>query len=213
MEFFDKLGKKASEAYKMTADKTGKIAKETKMKLKMNELKSQVSDFYEEIGKRVYEKHVEEEENVIDSDIKEICTKIDVLSDEIETILQECLELKDQKQCPNCHSKIDKDDKFCHECGEKQNDEPAKEVEVVEDLEKAEVKEENETEKNIIQEKLQQEITDENKQENKQDNKNEENCQSSKLEKTVEVEIDPKIEPGENQEYIEMEASDEVEDE
>ena len=27
MEFFDKLGKKASEAYKVTADKTGKIAK------------------------------------------------------------------------------------------------------------------------------------------------------------------------------------------
>ena len=25
MEFFDKLGKKASEAYKITADKTGKI--------------------------------------------------------------------------------------------------------------------------------------------------------------------------------------------
>ena len=30
MEFFDKLGKKATEAYKITADKTGKIAKETK---------------------------------------------------------------------------------------------------------------------------------------------------------------------------------------
>ena len=27
MEFFDKLGKKASEAYKITADKTGKLAK------------------------------------------------------------------------------------------------------------------------------------------------------------------------------------------
>ena len=39
MEFFDKIGKKASEAYKVTADKTGKIAKETKMKLKINELK------------------------------------------------------------------------------------------------------------------------------------------------------------------------------
>ena len=33
MEFFDKLGKKASEAYRITADKTGKIAKETKLKL------------------------------------------------------------------------------------------------------------------------------------------------------------------------------------
>ena len=30
MDFFDKLGKKASEAYKVTADKTGKIAKEAK---------------------------------------------------------------------------------------------------------------------------------------------------------------------------------------
>ena len=32
MEFFDKLGKKATEAYKITADKTGKLAKETKLK-------------------------------------------------------------------------------------------------------------------------------------------------------------------------------------
>lgn len=52
MEIFDKIGKKASEAYKMTADKTGKIAKETKLKLRMNELKSQVNDIYEEIGKK-----------------------------------------------------------------------------------------------------------------------------------------------------------------
>ena len=45
MEFFDKLGKKASEAYKMTADKTGKIAKETKIKLKIetNPVKSNVN--------------------------------------------------------------------------------------------------------------------------------------------------------------------------
>ena len=50
MEFFDKLGKKASEAYKMTADKTGKIAKETKIKLKIGELRTQVNDVYEEIS-------------------------------------------------------------------------------------------------------------------------------------------------------------------
>lgn len=49
---FDKLGKKASEAYKMTADKTGKIAKETKIKFKIGELRTQVNDVYEEIGKR-----------------------------------------------------------------------------------------------------------------------------------------------------------------
>ena len=43
MEFFDKLGKKASEAYKVTADKTGKIAKETKIKFKIGELKTQIT--------------------------------------------------------------------------------------------------------------------------------------------------------------------------
>ena len=60
MEFFDKLGKKASEAYKVTADKTGKIAKEAKLKMKMADLKGQANDIYMEIGKKVYEKHVKE---------------------------------------------------------------------------------------------------------------------------------------------------------
>ena len=68
MEFFDKLGKKASEAYKMTADKTGKIAKETKIKLKIGELRTQVNDVYEEIGKKVYEKHVLEGEISIENE-------------------------------------------------------------------------------------------------------------------------------------------------
>ena len=84
MEFFDKLGKKASEAYKMTADKTGKIAKETKIKLKIGELRTQVNDVYEEIGKKVYEKHVLEGEISIENEIEEYCTKLDVLSDEID---------------------------------------------------------------------------------------------------------------------------------
>ena len=44
MEFFDKLGKKASEAYKVTADKTGKLAKEAKLRMKMGELKSEINE-------------------------------------------------------------------------------------------------------------------------------------------------------------------------
>ncbi len=46
MEFLDKLGKKASEAYKVTADKTGKLAKEAKLRMKISELKSQINDIY-----------------------------------------------------------------------------------------------------------------------------------------------------------------------
>lgn len=49
MEFFDKLGQKASEAYKMTADKTEKMAKDVKIKVKMQSLKNKINDIYEEL--------------------------------------------------------------------------------------------------------------------------------------------------------------------
>lgn len=185
MDFFDKLGKKASEAYKVTADKTGKIAKETKLKFRIGELKTQINDIYEEIGKKVYEKHVREEDICIKKDLEEQCTKIDVLSDEIDSLLKECLELKDKKQCKNCYKEIEKNDKFCPNCGEKQTDEPAKEVEVLEKLENTQVEEDNEIEKQIVIEDLKQDI--ENKevnQEKEEDNQEE----KSNLEKTVEVE-------------------------
>lgn len=143
MEFFDKLGKKASEAYKVTADKTGKLAKEAKLRMKISDLKSQINTIYKEIGETVYQKHTREGEYDITKEIEEKCTKIDVLSDEIESNLKQCLELKDKRQCPSCFAEIEKNVKFCPKCGAKQEEiqeEPAKEVEVIE---KAEEQKEN----------------------------------------------------------------------
>ena len=143
MEFFNKIGKKASEAYKVTADKTGKLAKEAKLRMKIADLKSQINDIYKEIGETVYQKHTREGEYDITKEIEEKCTKIDVISDEIESNLKQCLELKDKRQCPSCFAEIEKDVKFCPKCGAKQEEiqeEPAKEVEVIE---KAEEQKEN----------------------------------------------------------------------
>ena len=181
MEFFDKLGKKASEAYKVTADKTGKIAKEAKLRMKMGELKSEINDIYEEIGKIVYQKHIREDEFDISKDVDEYCTKIDCLSDEIDSILKQCLELKDKRQCPNCYSEIEKNVKFCPECGEKQEvqEESAKEVEVIEVLNK-----DNEA---------------------SNDDKKEKEEEKSNLEKTVQVESDVNENHDETVEHIEVE--------
>ena len=132
MGFFDNLGKKASAAYDATAEKTSKIAKEAKLRMKMNENKSEINNIYKEIGKKVYEKHVANENIDIKTELEEECTKIDVLSAEIETCLKSILELKEKKQCEQCHTEIDLDATFCPKCGAKQPEIEVKEAEVVE---------------------------------------------------------------------------------
>ena len=200
MEFFDKLSKKASEAYKITADKTGKLAKETKLKLKISELKSEINTIYTEIGKMAYEKHTLKNgkenctENVCE-EIKEKCLKIDMLSDEIDNLLKQCLELKDKKQCENCYAEIEKDVKFCPHCGAKQEEEIAVEAEVLEAEENsnsddddnafgAEQEPENKDNSDDIEE--QKENSEQNDQIDTEENSEEK--EKTNLEKTVEVE-------------------------
>ena len=190
MEFFDKLTKKASETYKGAAEKTSKIAKEAKLKLKINENKSKINDLYEEIVKKVYEKHVKEENIDIKKDLEEECTKLDVISDEIDSILKECIDLKDKKVCKNCYKEIDKNMNFCPECGAKQEsqEEPKDEVKSVEVVEedKKEETENVEVTTNGVDNKIEinetpdkADLTEEEK-EQAQDN----------LEKTVAIEAD-----------------------
>lgn len=187
MEFFDKLGEKASKAYKVTADKTSKIAKETKLKFRIGELKTQINEIYEEIGKKVYEKHIREEEICIKKDLEEQCTKIDVLSDEIESLLKECLELKDKKQCQNCYKEIEKEDKFCPSCGKKQTNDIPKEIEILEELENTPVREKKKKEKETVKKDLQEDVKNKKTTQKGKVSKNSKEEQSN-LEKTVEIE-------------------------
>jgi len=206
MDFFNKLGKKASEAYKVTADKTGKLAKEAKLRMKMGELKNEINDIYEDIGKAVYENHVREEKQDISNDLEEKCTKIDCLSDEIESYLKECLELKDKRQCPNCYTEIDIDTKFCPECGTKQEipvEESAKEVEIVEETKCNDVKDDN---INNEEDKVENDESD-NEESKKESNieQNQDDEEMTNLEKTVEIESDVNLEDDETVEHLDVE--------
>ena len=112
MGFFNELGKKTSEA-------TNKITKETKLRLKMGDNKSKINNIYQEIGKKVYEKHAREESIDIKEELKEECEKIDTLSKEIEEARLEILKLNNKRLCPNCFSEVEKTAAFCSKCGEK----------------------------------------------------------------------------------------------
>ena len=123
MDFFDKLGKKASETYKYTAEKTSKIAKEAKLKMAINENKSKIEELYEEIGKKVYMFHVNNKDNIdmdLESAMEEYCIQIDEICDAIEDERKELLTLKDKKQCPNCFDEIELDCNYCPNCGYEQ---------------------------------------------------------------------------------------------
>ena len=71
MDFFNKLTKKAKDTYDVASKKTGELAKEAKLRMKMNENKSDINELYKEIGKKVYEKHVLSEEINIKTDLEE----------------------------------------------------------------------------------------------------------------------------------------------
>lgn len=117
MDFFDKLGKKATEVYNNTAEKTTKITKEMKLKSLMNEDKIKINKLYEDIGKIVYEKYNLGEELDFDKDISEQCTKIDAYSKEIEDTLNDIRSLKDLKVCDACDKEITIKARFCPHCG------------------------------------------------------------------------------------------------
>lgn len=175
MEFLDKLGQKATEAYKATADKTGKIARETKLNFKISELKADLEEEYEILGKKVYEKYVKE--NLFDSaELIEQYKKIKELKEKIEFLTKEKLELKDKKKCPKCSTEIDKNMKFCPECGEKQKNDDQEQNKENEALEGVV----------IIEERIE-------KQEN-QDEKNNQEESKENLAKTTEIEINPDAE-------------------
>ena len=126
MDFFNKIGKTATSAYKVTADKTGKIAKEIKLKVKVDTLKSNVTKLYTKIGETVCNNPESEE-------IKKYVEEIGQLQKEIEDISEEIIKLKDSKKCKNCQSIIDKDDDFCPKCGNRQQE--IIETEIVKDEE------------------------------------------------------------------------------
>ena len=151
MGIFNSIGTRATEA-------TKKIKTETKLKFKISENKHKILDVYEEIGKKVYEKHIREENINIKEDLKQECETLDKLSKEIENARSEILRLYQKMQCNNCYAEIDCSSKFCQECGKRQTDEKTVKEEALEKLENSEITLENEKEAQIVEEELKENI-------------------------------------------------------
>lgn len=118
MGFVDDLKQKAKD----TAEKTNKLTREMRIKSMMNDYKGAIEKVYAEIGKKVYEKHIREENIDIKAEVAEECSKIDAYSKEIEDLRMEMLSLKDLRICKNCASEIALNARFCPKCGSAQEE-------------------------------------------------------------------------------------------
>lgn len=155
MGFFNDLGKKGAEA-------TTKIAKEGKLKLKISENKGKIKNMYEEIGRKVYEKHVREENYNIEEYLKDDLNTLDELSKEIDNARKEILILNQKKLCSNCFEEIPTDAAFCPKCGAKQEGEKSVKEEALEKLEQSEISEANKQEAEIVKQELEEAVNNEN---------------------------------------------------
>lgn len=149
MSFFNDIGKKTTET-------TAKIATEAKLKIEIAENKERVKEFYEELGRKVYENHIREENIDIDELISEDCSKIDTLSKEIENARKQVLELNNKKMCKKCFAEIETSSIFCSQCGERQTEEETVLEKAKEKLERTEISPQNTKEAEIVKEKLEE---------------------------------------------------------
>lgn len=139
MDFLNKLKNVANKTYKSASQKTGELAKEAKIKMKLNENKAKIKDLYEEIGKIIYQKHVHGEEVKIKEDLDTYCSQIDEISKEQEKLQEELLTLKNKRICENCYTEIELNVKYCPHCGFEQ---PTEQVEDINNEETKEILEE-----------------------------------------------------------------------
>lgn len=173
MDFFNKLGKKANEAYKVTKEKATEaykvtkekasdISEEIKLKSKINSLEEKNYEIYAEIGEIVYNE-VKDGKDVSKEEVTSKCEEISRNKDEIEKLKTDLLAVKKIKKCANCGEELDIDVDFCSKCGKEQPK-----------IEKVEIKEEPETAKEaeVVEVKDAEENSTETSESNNDENNN-----------------------------------------
>ena len=160
MDFLNKLGKKANEAYqvtkekateayKVTKEKARDISEEIKLKSKINSLEEKNYEIYAEIGEIVYNE-VKNGTDVSKDEVTVKCEEISRNRDEIEKLKTDLLAVKKIKKCANCGEELDINVEFCSKCGKEQPKIEKVEIkeEPQESVKEAEVVEVNNVEEN-----------------------------------------------------------------
>lgn len=116
-EYLDNAKKFITSFTKKAVKKSSEVYENTKLSIKISNIKTDIEEEYKKIGKIVYEKYKGKE--ISSDDAEAICSKIDLLFGKIDDLNQKMAENKDVHICPACGAEVSPESTFCANCGEK----------------------------------------------------------------------------------------------
>jgi rubrerythrin len=115
MAFFDNLSKKVGEAAKTAAKKSGELVETTKVNMAISSEEDKIKDIYTEMGKYTYSKYKGGEN--VDAAMLQSCQQIDGIEENIVSLKEKLMQIKNSKLCPNCGQQVELSTVFCPKCG------------------------------------------------------------------------------------------------
>ena len=123
MAFFNELKEKISAFVFRICDVFRKGWDIVKNSGEKHSVEGEIRRRYEELGRTIYQSKGEDM-----SACREICDRIDELSDRLEALTQKDVALRSRIRCPQCGAVMGKKAKFCSACGAAMAENSAKEA-------------------------------------------------------------------------------------
>lgn len=119
MSVLDSVKKVVTKTAKDAAKASGELVEQTKLKLKVIELKDEITDRYTKIGELYYTSAEYELDNA--DKINSLVSEIKALKAELEDVEAEIKRNKDINKCSVCDAVNGAEDDYCSKCGNKLN--------------------------------------------------------------------------------------------
>ena len=116
---FEKASDVAEKTYKSVADKSSKLVEGAKIKIQVSDAEDEIAGVLSDIGVRIYEQYKSGKK--IDPELARECKRIEKIYKEIDMLDVKALYLRDLRTCEVCKETIGIENKFCPNCGAKQN--------------------------------------------------------------------------------------------
>lgn len=113
--FMEKFMQHATKTKEVVLQKSGEVAKLTKLKVAIVSVEGKIKDIYSAIGKVVYEAYRNDEGD--SEEIEAKCAQLDTLHAELEQLKAEYAAVRNLKVCEDCHAENAEDATYCAKCG------------------------------------------------------------------------------------------------